>query len=140
MSQFKKFFAFAIQSGRRKAVIPVVALAITGFPGWAAAAGGDKIVPVRLAANAPGMIRTETCARPAYPEGGLERGHHGVVTLRLLLSTDGKVKQSMVVTSSGYPALDEATVSAISKCSFNPPMADGKPVEGWTLFQYDWKA
>lgn len=139
MLSIQKSAMLALQFSARKAVIAAIGLASASAPGWTSAAGGDKIVPVKLAANAPGMIRTETCSRPAYPEQELQQNQRGVVTLRLLLGADGKVKQSFLVKSSGYPALDEATVSAISKCSFNPPMADGKPIDAWTFFQYDWK-
>ena len=134
MSHFKEFIRFA----NRNAVISLTGLAFAGLLGPAGAAGNENIVPVKLATNAPGMIRTDTCARPAYPDQDAKKNHHASVTLRLLIGTDGKPKQSLLVKSSGYPALDEATLVAISKCSFNPPMADDKPVEAWVLFRYDW--
>lgn len=62
-----------------------------------------------------------------------------MVTLRFLVGADGKVKKSFVSTSSGHPALDDAALVAISKCSFNPPMANGQPVEAWIPIQYEWK-
>lgn len=107
--------------------------------GLASAHAGDKIVPIKATVGAPGNIGTETCARPEYPEQDLKQNHQGAVTLRFLLGADGVVKQSLVHTSSGYPTLDEAALTAISKCRFNPPMVDGKPVEGWTAIQYVWK-
>jgi D-alanyl-D-alanine endopeptidase (penicillin-binding protein 7) len=131
--------SFATQACNWKAIVSVVALALMGLPGWAGAAGGDKVVPVKLAANAPGMIKFDSCARPTYPAQEFKQNHQGMVTLRFLLGADGKVKESLIVASSGYPALDEAALVAISKCSFNPPMADGKPVDAWIHFQYDWK-
>jgi TonB family protein len=115
-----------------------IALALMGVTGWAGAAGGDAIVPVERGAGAPGMIRTETCSRPAYP-GPEFAQHRGIVTLRLLLGADGRVKRSAIARSSGAPELDEATLAAIAQCSFNPPMAEGKPVDGWIHFQYEWK-
>lgn len=121
-----------------KLAISGIALALITISGGAGAAGGDAIVPVKLGADAPGMIRTDTCSRPAYP-GPEFRQHHGIVTLRLLLGADGRVKQSAIARSSGAPELDEATLAAISACSFNPPMANGKPVDGWIHFQYEWK-
>lgn len=109
------------------------------FMGLASASAEDKKGPVKLTANTPGNIRTETCARPEYPEQSLKQDHHGAVTLRFLLSKDGIVKRSLVQTSSGYPALDEAALVAISRCRFNPAMVDGKAVEAWTAVQYVWK-
>ena len=103
------------------------------------AKASDKIVPITATASSPGNIRTDTCTRPEYPKGELEQNHQGTVTLRFLLGSDGVVKQSLIHTSSGYPALDEAALVAISKCRFNPPLVDGKAVEGWTAMQYVWK-
>jgi len=117
-------------------IFGAVALASTVL---SVANANDKIVPIKAAASSPGNIRTDTCARPEYPKGELEQNHHGTVTLRYLLSADGVVKQSMIHTSSGYPALDEAALVAISKCRFSPPLVDGKAVEGWTAIQYVWK-
>ena len=107
--------------------------------GAVGAHAGDKIVPIKATASSPGNIRTDTCSRPVYPEQELKQNHQGMVTLRFLLGADGVVKQSLLHTSSGYPALDEAALVALSKCRFNPPMVDGKAVEGWTAIQYVWK-
>lgn len=109
------------------------------FMGAVSAAAGDMIVPSKGTPSIPGNIRTDTCARPEYPEQDLKQGHQGMVTLRFLLGADGVVNRSLIHTSSGYPALDEAALVAISKCRFNPPLVEGKPVEGWTAVQYVWK-
>lgn len=99
----------------------------------------DKTGAAKITANSPGNIRTETCSRPEYPEDSLKQNHQGTVTLRFLIAADGTVKRSIIHTSSGVPALDEAALVGISKCRFNPPIVDGKPVEGWTAIQYVWK-
>lgn len=117
-------------------ILGAVALASTAL---SVASASDKIVPIMATASSPGNIRTDTCARPEYPKGELERNHQGAVTLWFLLGADGVVKQSLIHTSSGYPALDEAALVAISKCRFNPALVDGKAVEGWTAIQYVWK-
>lgn len=109
------------------------------FTAMGIANASDKIVPIQATPSSSGNVRTETCARPEYPKGELEQNHQGAVTLRFLLGADGIVKQSLIHTSSGYPALDEAALVAISKCRFNPPLVDGKAVEGWTAIQYVWK-
>ena len=139
VSNIKKFGTCAVQASRRMAVLSVGAVAVLSFPGSATAADGNKLVPAKLTANAPGMIRFDSCARPAYPEQEAKQNHQGMVTLRFLVGSDGKVKESQVMESSGYPALDDAALVAISKCSFNPPVANGKPVNAWIPVQYDWK-
>lgn len=117
----------------------VSAAAMLALMGSASADAGDKIVPIKATASSPGNIRTETCTRPAYPKQDLEQKHGGTVTLRFLLGADGVVKQSLVHTSSGHPSLDEAARLAMVKCRFNPPMVDGKPVEGWTAIMFVWE-
>ena len=137
VSNSEKFGTFAAQPTYLKAVLFV--LIVVSFPGWATAAGGAKLVPVKLAADAPGMIRFESCTRPAYPEHEANQNHQGIVTLRFLIGANGKVKKSLVVTSSGYPALDEAARVAMAKCNFNPPVVNGRPVDAWTAVQYVWQ-
>lgn len=109
------------------------------FMGPGAAHAGDTTRTVKLAADAPGNIRTETCSRPEYPEQELKQNRQGTVTLRFLIGADGTVKRSLVQTSSGFPALDEAALVGLSRCRFNPPLVDGKPVDAWTAIQYVWK-
>ena len=135
----KKIDTFAVQASLRKVFLSVVAVAVLSASSWASAPDPDKLVPVRLAANAPGMIRFDSCARPVYPDQEAKQNHQGMVTLRFLVGADGKVKESLMMKSSGYPALDDAALVAISKCSFNPPVANGKPVDAWIPVQYDWK-
>lgn len=139
MLDIKKFDIFAVQPSHWKSFLSVVALAILSAPKWASAAETDELVPVKLSANAPGTIRFDSCARPSYSEEEAKQNHHGTVTLRFLVGADGKVKESSVMKSSGYPALDDAALVAISRCRFNPPVADGKPVDAWIPVQYGWK-
>lgn len=139
MLEAQKFEKFVVQSSRRNAFLSVIVAAILSAPGWTSAAGSDKLVPVRLASDSPGMIRFESCARPTYPEQEAKQNHQGTVTLRFLVGADGKVKESRVMKSSGYPDLDDAALVAISKCRFNPLIANGKPVDAWIPVQYDWQ-
>lgn len=123
-----------------RTVASIIVLAFLGLPGSGSAAGTDGIAPVKVAADAPGMIRFDSCTRPTYPEPAHSRKQEGTVTLRFLVGSDGKVRDARLVKSSGYPALDEAAAVGLSKCSFNPAVKDGKPVDAWTAVQYVWKA
>jgi TonB family protein len=117
-------------------VLLVTGLAL-GCSGLAAAAN-DQPVPLTPKPDAPGMIRFESCARPAYPEEAFRQEHKATVLLRFLVGADGRVKQALVARSSGYPVLDEAARAGLAKCSFHPPVAGGKPVDAWTPIQYVW--
>ena len=80
------------------------------------------------------------CLGPAYPKDALAKKEEGVVTMDLLISTTGDVKQSKIITSSGYPELDNAAVEGITKCHFKPlTYYNGAPMEGWKSMQYVWK-
>lgn len=114
----------------------VVGILLMGSSG---AHADEKANAAKITTGSPGNIRFDTCSRPEYPEQELKQDHQGTVTLQFLIGADGTVKRSLVHTSSGFPVLDEAALAGISKCRFDPPMVDGKPVEGWTAIQYVWK-
>jgi TonB family protein len=80
------------------------------------------------------------CLGPAYPKDALKAKEEGVVTMDLLISTQGFVKQSKILTSSGYPELDNAAVEGLTKCHFKPlTYYNGTLTEGWKTMQYVWK-
>jgi TonB family protein len=89
-------------------------------------------------AERPAMIDFKTCGRPAYPAGELRAKHTGAVKLNFLVGTDGAVRKAEIGTSSGYPALDQAALAALSRCSFTPGTSGGAPAEKWSPVQYRW--
>lgn len=86
--------------------------------------GGEAegaVVPARPnpgAANAP----------PEYPYASRIRNEQGRVTLRLDVDALGSVTDVRVLTSSGYPALDQAAIQAVRLWRFEPALRDGQPV------------
>lgn len=85
------------------------------------------------------VINFNGCAKPHYPRAELAARHEGTVTLRFQVGTDGKVGDSTIGKSSGFPALDEAARSALASCTFQPAIAaDGQPVAVWVPIQYVW--
>jgi len=80
------------------------------------------------------------CLGPAYPPDALKAKEEGTVTMDLLISTTGYVKESKILTSSGYPDLDQAAIDGLVKCHFKPmTYYNGTPMEGWKTMQYVWK-
>ncbi len=80
------------------------------------------------------------CLGPAYPKEALAEKEEGTVTMDLLISTTGYVKESKILTSSGYTGLDQAALDGLSKCHFKPmTYYNGTPMEGWKTMQYVWK-
>jgi bla regulator protein BlaR1 len=88
----------------------------------------------------PGAFDISSCSKPAYPHGEQAAGHEGIVTMAFRIETSGAVSASRIVRSSGFPALDEAARSALTKCRFTPARTpDGKPAPAWTAVQYVWE-
>jgi periplasmic protein TonB len=91
------------------------------------------------ATSAPVRVRAGFDARylaalqPDYPASARRMELTGTVELRILIGTDGRVKQADVARSSGHRVLDDAAVAqALRKWRFKPATEDGAPVESWT--------
>jgi bla regulator protein BlaR1 len=96
--------------------------------GASAAANGDR----------PAVIEFHSCAKPIYPHDELAAGHQGTVRMAFLVNTDGSIASARVEGTSGFPALDEAALSALSKCRFTPARKGGQPAQTWQTVQYVW--
>jgi protein TonB len=96
----------------------------------------------RIAASArmpPVIDAARSCKQPEYPAASRRNEETGTVLLRFLIGTDGKVVESKVESSSGYPRLDQAALKALSLCQFKPGTLDGKPEQSWASLKYDWQ-
>lgn len=91
--------------------------------------------PVRI----PAVVDANACQKPEYPRASLRAEEQGTVTLSFLIGTDGRVVDSKVEQSSGFPALDKAARNGLSLCKFKPGTTDGKPEQSWMKMQYVWK-
>jgi D-alanyl-D-alanine endopeptidase (penicillin-binding protein 7) len=140
MSRIKRLLRPDKQALNWKAAIPVLGLAAMSAALFAQAAGTAGPAPQTAAAagTQAATLDFRNCAKLEYPKDELRQNHQGTVTMRFLVSTDGKVKDAQVTQSSGFPALDEAARSALAKCSFKPGMSGGAPVESWASMQYRW--
>jgi TonB family protein len=79
------------------------------------------------------------CARPDYPKSELRAERQGTVKLSFEIDVDGKVRDYKILSSTGFPALDEAAVSGLLKCQFVPQRdPNGVPVKAWFPVQYVW--
>ena len=71
---------------------------------------------------------------PAYPEIARQAGLEGLVTLKLLVGTDGRVHG--VVVADGVPVLNDAAVQAAWRYLFKPALAGGRPVAVWVAVPF----
>ncbi len=100
--------------------------------------------PVVTAPPAPlvrtaAVIAAANCEKPEYPSASRRLEEEGTVSLKFLVGTDGKVKESAVDKSSGFKRLDEAARQGLAKCLFKPGTENGHPVESWAGIKYTWK-
>lgn len=79
-------------------------------------------------------IDLKSCNKPEWPRESLYKGESGRVTLSFLIGPDGKVLESKVLESSGFPMLDVAARDGLEKCQFTPT----SPKPEWTKMQYVW--
>lgn len=79
-----------------------------------------------------------SCAKPQWPKESLRKEQTGAVTLAFLIDTDGKVSDSRIEQSSGFPLLDMAAQEGIEKCTFTPGLENGEPAKSWMMMKYVW--
>jgi len=102
-------------------------------------AAPPKPVVEKASVHVPPAVLARGCREPEYPASSARLGESGRVVLALLVGLDGKVTDSKVEQSSGYPRLDEAARAALSLCKFTPGTMDGKPVQDWGRIAYVFK-
>jgi len=67
-------------------------------------------------------------ALPGYPQAARRAGREGIVTVRVLVGTDGIPASVTVRLSSGHEDFDSAAVQAVKKWRFSPARRAGVPV------------
>lgn len=80
----------------------------------------------------------QDCAPPAYPAGTQDARMGGVSMMAFLVGSDGAVRETRLLKSSGHAILDEAAQAALKLCHFRPALKDGQPVAAWQPVQYVW--
>ena len=71
--------------------------------------------------------------KPAYPPSARRMGMEGVVTLKVLVSREGRAVKIDISRSSGYKLLDKAAAEAIKNWRFVPARQGDTPIEEWVL-------
>lgn len=91
------------------------------------------------AAAAPSIDRSQSCPPPKYPREAEDAGATGVTYLQFVIDADGRVTESSVTKSSGYASLDQAALRALSRCKFNPGIANGQRQRASLSLTYRWQ-
>ncbi len=71
--------------------------------------------------------------KPAYPASARRMGMEGVVTLKVLVSREGKAVKIDISRSSGYKLLDNAAAEAVKNWRFVPARQGETPIDEWVL-------
>jgi TonB family protein len=99
-----------------------------------------RIVPLVLALS--GLLFSSSalaiCAKPDYPAQSMQLEQEGVTVLGFRLRADGTVGATIVLHSSGFPALDQSAQRRVSGCVFNTPGEPGAWDGIWLPVRYDW--
>jgi len=73
-----------------------------------------------------------------YTEEARRRGVQGSIRLALLVSDDGEVLKTVILTSLGY-GLDEEAERASRKLKFKPATRDGHPTTAWQMLEVEFQ-
>lgn len=123
---------------RRLLLALAIAGAMSASPALADTAKSIDGVAVPAALPTGATADFTPCAKPEWPLSALRDASQGTVTLKFLIGSDGKVLDTALLKSSGFPLLDNAAREGIARCKFKPAIEGGKPVERWEVMQYVW--
>lgn len=90
--------------------------------------------PVTAAEKAAAKGRP--CPAPEYPYGAMKRNEQGTVQIQFLVGPDGWVSDARIMKSSGHAELDEAALSTIGGCWFEPARHG---MSEWAETSFTWK-
>ena len=94
-------------------------------------------MPVPSPSSSTDFVHVERMPRiikrfsPAYPEAARRAGIEGVVEVKALIGTDGRVKETRLASSD--PVFDRSAEHAVRQYTFEPAWGGGKPVAVWVM-------
>jgi TonB family protein len=89
------------------------------------AVGSSSVYKVGNGVMAPRLLKK---VEPQYSEDARASKIAGTVALRVVIDTDGRAKEAVVLNGLGY-GLDEKAVEAVAQWVFQPGTLDGAPVQ-----------
>jgi len=90
-----------------------------------------KIAPDPVIVGARLNPRYAENFQPRYPAGQLRREHEGEVSVRVLVGTDGRVKDIQLLESPHEDFWNATRKQALTKWRFTAATRDGKLIESW---------
>ena len=95
------------------------------------------VAPKQAKIDAP--PKPHKAIKPDYPKGARQRGEQGEVILEIRVNAAGIVDHVEIVSSCGFPELDEAAVRAARTARFTPAKSGGSPVASTARLRLDFR-
>jgi protein TonB len=96
-------------------------------PSTAGGSTNERLLEPEPIVSATPLITDE----PHYPAAAIRNNEQGVVVLRVLVGSDGRVLDAAVAQSSGHPRLDDAALKSVRSWKFKPASQAGTAVASW---------
>ena len=113
-----------------------------GVPeGTATGTGTAPYVPVHIPTltGATRDSRYANAFQPIYPPAERRAGNEGRVVVRVLIGTDGRVKQVEKVSAASDAFFEVTERQAMNKWRFKPATRDGVPQESWQILSVSFR-
>ena len=138
MNRIKRLVRPEVKTTAWNSLIPTISLLFASMAFYAhaevpAASATTETAPVKA------IINFASCTKPEYPQQALKDKQQGMVSFAFSINTQGVITQSKIEKSSGYPLLDNAALTALNKCTFQPARNNGKAISTWAKVDYVWK-
>ncbi|MCY1023519.1 energy transducer TonB [Pyxidicoccus sp. MSG2] len=91
-----------------------------------ASGGTGEALGLKQVSRPPAVLKQ---VAPDYPRRARSDGIQGLVVVRIIIGTDGKVEPENTRVIRSVPALDQAAIDAVSRWRFSPALGrEGRPV------------
>ncbi|WP_205519414.1 energy transducer TonB [Pyxidicoccus caerfyrddinensis] len=91
-----------------------------------ASGGTGEALGLKQVSRPPAVLKQ---VAPDYPRRARSDGIQGLVVVRIIIGTDGKVEPESTRVIRSVPALDQAAIDAVSRWRFSPALGrEGRPV------------
>ncbi len=74
----------------------------------------------RLKGKGKKKIICKKCIEPKYSQKSIRKGLEGITIVKVTIDTNGLVKNAKIINSSGHKVIDNASISAAMKSTFQP--------------------
>jgi protein TonB len=91
-----------------------------------------------MAVEASADFKANGCSLPTYKDSSAKAEEQGLVKLVYEVGSDGKVLDAKIESSSGYTALDQASLRAVKECSFKVDSSVAKDAKVPAKIAFDW--